>query len=71
MALVARDSQWVIQGNTGLYARLLADESSGPVRALQSLSEAFSGRGRVPPPPLGGIVHEPDPRLAVRNCKPS
>jgi hypothetical protein len=53
MALVARDSQLVIQGDTGLYARLLADESDGPVRALESLSEVFSSRGRAPPHPKG------------------
>ena len=40
-------------GRVSLYARLLADESNGPVRALQSLSGAFSGRGRVPPHPYG------------------
>ena len=53
MALVARDSQWVIQGVVSLWAGLLADESNGTVWGLQSLSEAFSGRGRVPPHPMG------------------
>ena len=47
----------------------MMDESNGLVRALQSLSEAFSGRGRVPPPPPWGIVYRADPRLVVRNCK--
>ncbi|MBT6344012.1 MAG: hypothetical protein HOJ51_11465 [Tateyamaria sp.] len=48
-----------------MCARLLADEVSGPVRALQSLSEAFSGRGRVPPPPPWGIVYRADLRLVT------
>jgi hypothetical protein len=69
MGSAVRDSQRVIQGDIGLYARLLADESDGPVRALQSLSEAFSGMGASATPPLGDIVYEPDPRLVARNCK--
>ena len=35
-----------------MYASWLADEADGSVRALQSLSRAFTGLGQVPPPPL-------------------
>ena len=38
-------------GRSQLVRWLLADESNGPVWALQSLSGAFSSRGRVPPHP--------------------
>ena len=58
-------------GRSQIMCWLLADESDGLVRALQSLSGAFSGRGASATPPLGGIVYRPDLRLAVRNCKPS
>ena len=40
-------------GRSQLMCLLLADEFNEPVRALQSLSGVFSGRGRVPPPPHG------------------
>ena len=50
-------------GRVSLYARLLADESNGPVRALQSLSGAFSGRGASATPTPRGYRIWPRPKI--------